>query len=131
MMAVRAYDDQRARWTEVDSARSAICSISARVKAGRLVDQNETELTVEYGSPALFRLLGGIITCRWFPITVTVTAIDNGDSADVEVVGSDRRGPYLWEVSIRRGDPSIGRRSFTGQLTSACDELRGSAEAHR
>ena len=68
--------------------------------------QSETELTVECGSSALFRLMGGIVTSRWFPMTATVSAIGNGDCAEAELVGYDRKalpmgpqtveGPLQW-----------------------------------
>ena len=130
-MGTRTYEAQRASWTEDGSAEVAIQTISARVKRGRVVDQGDTALTVQYGSPAMFRLMGGLFTARWFPMTASVTAVGNDNRTAVEVVGADRKGPFLGDISIRRGERSIGEHAFIAQFQYACAELSGSGEDER
>lgn len=128
-MAVKTYEDQRAAWAEEGTAKAAIETIASRVKLGRLVAQSETGLTVQYGSPAMFRLMGGLFSPRWFPLTARVTVVDHGRMADVEVVGTDRKGWYLIAVSGRRGKRSIGERTFIAQFQRVFAELSGSTES--
>ena len=125
-MAATTYEAQRVSWPEKGSAKAAIETIAARVKVGRLVERGDTGLTVQYGSPAMFRLMGGLITPRWFPMTASVTAVGNDNGAEVEVVGTDRKGPYLGDISVRRGERSIGERTFIAQFQRVCTELSGS-----
>jgi hypothetical protein len=49
--------------------------------------------------------------------------------ADVEVVGTDRKGWYLIAVSGRRGKRSIGERTFIAQFQRVFAELSGSTES--
>jgi hypothetical protein len=109
-VTVHSYETQRASWTERCSAQAAAKAVSGRVKTGRLVDKTEAGLTVEYGSPAKFRVMGGMLTSRWFPLTAEVTITGHGDTSEVEVVGTDQKGAYLADISIRRGERSIGKR---------------------
>ena len=128
-VAVRTYEAQRAAWTEKGSAKAAIKTIAARVKLGRLVAQDETELSVRYGSPGMFRLMGGLFTPKWFPLTARVTAVDHDHGADVEVVCTDHKGWYLVAISGRRGERSIGEKTFDAQFKRVCTELSGSTQA--
>jgi hypothetical protein len=122
----RPYEDQRASWTEEGPTRATVHAISGRVKVGRIVDHTETSLTVQYGSSALFRLLGGLFTSQWFPLTARVTVSSDGDNVEVQVLGSDAKGPYLGDISVRKGEQSIGKRAFIDQFRRACAELSGS-----
>jgi len=126
-MIVRAYDDQRASWSEGCPAEAAIQLIADRVTIGQLADRRELGLTVKYGSPAIYRLMGGLFTTRWVPVKVdvTVTPHTQGQSAAVEVVGGDEKGAYLFEASRRRGESSISERFFVAQFRHACIELSG------
>ncbi len=126
-MAIHSYETRRASWREGCSAQAAIDTISARVKMGHVVDKTESGLTVQYGSPAKFRLMGGLFTSRWFPLTAQVTVTGDGDAAEVEVVGVDRKGAYLADISMRRGEQSIGERSYISQFHRVCAELGGSS----
>jgi len=125
-VAVRTYEAQRAAWPEKGSAKTATEAVAARVKLGRLVAQGETGLTVQYGSPAMFRLMGGFFTPKWFPFTAQVTVGDHDHGADVEVVGTDSKGWYLVAISGRRGKRSIGEQAFIAQFQRVCTELSGS-----
>jgi hypothetical protein len=126
-VAVKAYEAQRAAWPEKGTAKAAIETIASRVKLGRLVDQDETGLTVEYGSPAMFRLMGGLFTPKWFPLSAQVVVVGNDHGADVEVVGTDRKGWYLVGDSGRRGKRSLGEKVFIKQFRRVCTELSGSS----
>ena len=125
-MTVHSYETQRASWTEGCSAQDAVKTVSGRVKTGRLVDKTETGLTVEYGSPTKFRVMGGLFTSRWFPLMAQVTVTGHGDTSEVEVVGTDQKGAYMADISIRRGERSIAKRSFLSQFQRVCSELSGS-----
>jgi hypothetical protein len=126
-VAIPSYESQRASWREECSAHAALDAISARVKTGHVVDKTESGLTIQYGSPAKFRLMGGLFTSRWFPLTAQVTVTQDGDAAEVEVVGLDRKGAYLADISMRRGERSIGERSYVSQFQRVSAELDGSS----
>lgn len=130
-MGTRTYEAQRASWTEDGSADAAIQTISARVKRGRVVEQTDIALTVQYGSPSMFRMVGGLFTARWFPMTARVTAVSNDNGTLIEVVGADRKGPYLGDISVHRGERPIGERTFIAQFKRACAELSGWGEEER
>jgi hypothetical protein len=93
---------------------------------GHVVDKTESGLTIQYGSPAKFRLMGGLFTSRWFPLTAQVTVTGVGDASEVEIVGIDQKGAYLADISMRRGERSIGERSYISQFQRVCAELGGS-----
>ncbi len=128
-MVVRAYDDQRASWSEGCPAEAATQLIADRVTIGQLTDRRELGLTVKYGSPVVYRLMGGLFTTRWVPVKVDVTVTPQGQSAAVKVVGGDEKGAYLFEASRRRGKSSISERFFVTQFRHACSELSGGAWA--
>jgi hypothetical protein len=126
-VVVHSYETRRASWREGCSAQTAIDTIAARVKTGLVVDKTESALTIQYGSPAKFRLMGGLFTSRWFPLTAQVTVTGDGHASDVEVVGIDQKGAYLADISMRRGERSIGERSYISQFRRVCAELGGSS----
>ena len=126
-MVTKTYEAQRASWTERESTNTVVRTIAARVKLGRVVEQGDTTLAVQYGSPAVFRLMGGLFTPRWFPLWVNVAVVANENNAEVEVIGTDRKGRYLYDISVRRGEQSMGERTFIAQFRRACNELSGSA----
>jgi hypothetical protein len=126
-VVVHSYETRRASWREGCSVQAAIDTIAARVKTGLVVDKTESALTIQYGSPAKFRLMGGLFTSRWFPLTAQVTVTGNGHASDVEVVGIDQKGAYLADISMRRGERSIGERSYISQFQRVCAELSGSS----
>jgi hypothetical protein len=130
-VAVGDYEPKRASWTEGGAARAVIESIAARVRLGRVVNRGETGLTVRYGSPAMFRLMGSLFTPKWFPITAQVSVVEHDQNANVEVVGTDNEGWYLASVSGRRGEPSIGEKGFIAQFDRVCSELSGSRAVQR
>ena len=127
-MAVRTYEAQCAAWTEKGPAKAAIETIAARIKQGQLIARDETGMTVRYGSPAMFRLMGGLFSPKWFPLTARVTVVDHDHGADVEVVGTDRKGWYLVAISGRRGEQSLGEKTFVAQFQRVCTELSGPAQ---
>lgn len=122
-MVARKYDAQSASWTEEGSVDAVIEAISGRVKLGHVVDQNETGITVRYGSRTMFRLMGGIFTPRWSPLTAQVTVTAQDHHAAVDVIAVDEKGTYLGDVSMRHGEVSIGERAFLNQFRTACLEL--------
>lgn len=129
-MAVRAYEAQRASWIEQGSPAVVVEAIAARVKSGRVVERDDTTLTVQYGSPTMFRLMGGLFTPRWFPIWATLTVTANEKAGEVEVIGTDRKGRYLYGISLRRGERSLGERSFIAQFQRVCAELSRSTVSY-
>ena len=76
----------------------------------------------------MFRLMGGLFSPRWFPLTAQVTVVGHEHGADVEVVGTDRKGWYLVAISGRRGERSIGEKTFIAQFQRRCTELSGSTQ---
>ena len=75
----------------------------------------------------MYRLMGGIFTTGWVPVDITVTVAPRENSAEVEVLGGDEKGIYLFEVSRRRGETPYGQRFFLAQFRHACGELSGGA----
>ena len=132
-MAVDEYEVRRASWTEEGSAKVVVENIAARVVLGTLVSQTENGLTVQYGSPGMFRLMGCIFTPKWFPLTAAVKVVEDGQMSKVEVVGSDDKGWYLaaLSVSAHRGKPSLGERGFIAQFQRVCVELSGIRNFHQ
>jgi hypothetical protein len=65
------------------------------------------------------------------PLMAMVTVLQNGDSVDVEVIGSDRKGYFVGDFSVRRGDLSIGECSYVSQFQRACVELQSTTVASR
>jgi len=125
-VAIRSNETLRASWWEGCSAHAAIDAISARVKTDHVVDTTESGLTIQYGSPAKFRLMGGLFTSRWFPLTAKVAVAEDGGAAEVEVVAIDRKDAHLADISIGRRERSIGEWSYISQFRRFCAELGGS-----
>jgi hypothetical protein len=73
----------------------------------------------------MFRLMGGLFTSRWFPLWVEVAVVANESDSEVEVLGTDQKDRYMYEVSVRRGERSVGERTFNAQFQLACTELSG------
>ena len=71
----------------------------------------------------MFRLMGGIFTPRWSPLTAQVTVTAQDHHAAVDVIAVDEKGTYLGDVSMRHGEVSIGERAFLNQFRTACLEL--------
>jgi hypothetical protein len=118
--------EARASWIEDANADDALPIVSGRIRAGHVVDRDDSTMTLDYGSSAKFRFWGFLMP-RQFPLLVSVSVQpSDGDKAEIEVTGRDGMGRYLVDLPVRRGERTLCERLFEKQFAWVFAELRGS-----
>lgn len=123
-MATNRYEPRLAEWTEPGDSKTVIRTLSERLGSGRLIASDEEGLTAEYGSRKMYRLMGGMISTRWFPLRLRISVSDLEDqNTRIRVEAEDDEGPYLGDISVRRGQRSVGEAAFDKRFRSVCRDL--------
>ena len=123
-MPTNRYPTQRKSWTINGDMESILSDLSQRASQVCRVTRKDDQLRLQAGSRFKYRMMGVMNSAKWFPMTITVLASQGpSETVDIQAIGEDDEGRYLFDVTTKKGKKSIGELGFESRFREVCEQL--------